>query len=1298
MKTKNLFIFLTLLLTSSALAQSVSISIGSSASDTTEVCNGASVTIALSTTGISNITGYEWTVTDGSSSNNFSTSTITFAPTANGYYSISCTVFGSDTVSASVYANVVTPISNVVISSVGGLSSTTLCYGATSGTLSSAVTGGGVSLNYQWQKKNGTGSWVTVGSNTAQLTDVNGLTETTEYRLKVSSGGEGCSEVTSNTISFSVYSPLVAPVITSAQTICYNTVPSSLTGTAATGGDGSYSYTWEVSTDGNNWSSVSNATGLSYSPSQLTTSTYYRLRVTDGCESVTSNQVLITVYSALTSGTLTALDNQLCYNSSTQLTILGTNGGDGSYTRTWESSVDGLNYSVISGQTATTLTTGNLTVDTYYRVVENSGCNVISTSAPILIDVAEDFTIGNLSYNGSTLLCYNESPSVMSISGSGGRSPYTYQWQSKSSSSSTWNNISGATSSTFTETTPLTLDTDYRVLVSSADGCGTLISNVQSISVRDDLVASSITGNQIICNNTSANLTRGIASGADGIFTYEWQSSTDGLNFTDLNSSATTINTGNLTSNHFYRVKVNNALCGTTKYSSVSLVQVRDPLNAGTISIQDAQICYTSLTTLNSVGVTGADGNYTYQWQYFDTNSSAWTAMGSSTASISTGILSADRGYRLIVNSGCNVEDITPVVNVDVADEFVIGTIQNSGLDTICWNTTPSTLSISGSGGRSPYTYQWQRKLVSGSTWSNVGTSSSSYTESTNQTESVEYRVLLTSQDGCGTLVSGVYTIIVRPDMVPPTVSNDVIICHNTGTVLTRGDASGINGVFTYEWESSSNGTTFTGIGQSGTSLSTGNLTSTTWYRAKSSNSLCSVVKYSGAVRVKVRDTLFAGTISVVDNELCYNTGATLSVSNTSGADTNYTYDWQYNEGGVGWTSFSTGITNVSSPSHQSDVDFRVITNSGCNVTAISNILNVQVADSLLPGVISIFEDLVCFGSTPLQMSIQGNTGGYSPYSFNWERRIGLVGAWNTVSTVGSTYQEMDSALEDTYYRVSTISDQGCGTVTTPVQKIRVNELPGEDHWSIVGASLVCSEASGLRYQISNDYNTGTIDWQFNSGVLSSNTLSKVFVDFNSVSTTTLDTMTVVLTSNRTGCKRTIEKQIEISEMASPNECQIVQKTGTNILICSDTTQGVKYHWGYFVKSTGAMVLINSANGRYHNFGGPLDTTNLVYFVRTAYASCYTFSYFNASSNPLSLDAFDGEFKVFPNPASHQIKVEGMSQIIDIHLIDMNGRIYPLGISTEYIDIPEAVSNGVYIIRIRTNSGLVQKRLIIQRS
>ena len=138
---------------------------------------------------------------------------------------------------------------------------------------------------------------------------------------------------------------------------------------------------------------------------------------------------------------------------------------------------------------------------------------------------------------------------------------------------------------------------------------------------------------------------------------------------------------------------------------------VRDPIDAGSISVADSQICQSSFTTLNANNVTGADGNYTYQWQYLNNNVGNWTNTGSANSpSLITAVLTENTSYRVRVNSGCNVEDISSSVLIDVADNFSVETIQNTGSDTICYGASPSILTISGNGGRAPYSYQWQER------------------------------------------------------------------------------------------------------------------------------------------------------------------------------------------------------------------------------------------------------------------------------------------------------------------------------------------------------------------------------------------------------------------------------------------------------------------------------------------------------------------------------------------------------------------------------------------------------------
>jgi hypothetical protein len=88
--------------------------------------------------------------------------------------------------------------------------------------------------------------------------------------------------------------PLVSGKISPAsQTIGYNTFPASLSSTLPTGGNGSYSYQWQSSTNGNTWMNEPGAQALTYVPPALRVTTYYRLvsmsnggRVTSGTATV----------------------------------------------------------------------------------------------------------------------------------------------------------------------------------------------------------------------------------------------------------------------------------------------------------------------------------------------------------------------------------------------------------------------------------------------------------------------------------------------------------------------------------------------------------------------------------------------------------------------------------------------------------------------------------------------------------------------------------------------------------------------------------------------------------------------------------------------------------------------------------------------------------------------------------------------------------------------------------------------------------------------------------------------------
>jgi hypothetical protein len=100
-------------------------------------------------------------------------------------------------------------------------------------------------------------------------------------------------------VTIDEYPALTAGSIGSDQTICYGKIPLPLTETDSPGGgDASYTYQWQQSPNGVDWTDITGATGTAYSPPPLKSDTFYRRNVTS-CTTESGNEVKIKVYPAL---------------------------------------------------------------------------------------------------------------------------------------------------------------------------------------------------------------------------------------------------------------------------------------------------------------------------------------------------------------------------------------------------------------------------------------------------------------------------------------------------------------------------------------------------------------------------------------------------------------------------------------------------------------------------------------------------------------------------------------------------------------------------------------------------------------------------------------------------------------------------------------------------------------------------------------------------------------------------------------------------------------------------------------
>ncbi|MBL7871313.1 MAG: gliding motility-associated C-terminal domain-containing protein [Cyclobacteriaceae bacterium] len=170
--------------------------------------------------------------------------------------------------------------------------------------LTNSVAGGGGTgvPGYQWQSSTtggGVGFSNIAGATSATYDPPAGLLVNTFYRRMNTSGICVPNFAFSNEIQVTVENSITAGTIGNAQTICSGDIPVGLTGSASTGGSGSYTYLWQQSTAGVG-GPFSNASGTNnlqnYTAPALTATTWYRRQTTSGvCASALSNVIEITI-------------------------------------------------------------------------------------------------------------------------------------------------------------------------------------------------------------------------------------------------------------------------------------------------------------------------------------------------------------------------------------------------------------------------------------------------------------------------------------------------------------------------------------------------------------------------------------------------------------------------------------------------------------------------------------------------------------------------------------------------------------------------------------------------------------------------------------------------------------------------------------------------------------------------------------------------------------------------------------------------------------------------------------------
>jgi YD repeat-containing protein len=192
----------------------------------------------------------------------------------------------------------------------------------------------------------------------------------------------------STTIYITTFNPLSAGTLSpGSQTINYGTSPSTITGTAATGGAASpsYAYQWQSSPNASSWTNISGATSQNYSPGVLYTPTYYRRQVTETTSSTVgyTSSVFIAIYPEVMAS-ISPVSQTISSGASASTLSSSVTGGNGTYTYQWQSSPNTTSWTNVG--TASSYSPGVLSATTFYRLIATSnGVSATSNTATVSV-------------------------------------------------------------------------------------------------------------------------------------------------------------------------------------------------------------------------------------------------------------------------------------------------------------------------------------------------------------------------------------------------------------------------------------------------------------------------------------------------------------------------------------------------------------------------------------------------------------------------------------------------------------------------------------------------------------------------------------------------------------------------------------------------------------------------------------------------------------------------------------------------------------------------------------------------
>lgn len=523
------------------------------------------------------------------------------------------------------------------------------------------------SYSYQWQRSVDGG---TVWSNLERATSSTYVVVDSDFgfklRVNVTAVNTNGSTVasSSSTDAITTVVNLQIPVVRG--TLVVGQILTATQGTWYSANTLSYSYQWQSSSNNSSWSNITDETSGTYTLVSGDVTKYIRVQVT------ARSNLGSTVATSSVRGTVGALLNTVLPTISgvarVTETLTATSGtwlnSPGSYSYRWEESTDSLLWDSISGATTSTFSLTSSQAGKYIRVQVKGIKTISGTDYSEVVYSAGTTAVTGLVITNTLAPVVSGSwtvgTSISTTSGTWSTSgTYTYKWQ-RSTDASSWSDISGATSSTYT----LTSDDSGKfvrsvVTATSSTGAGTAYSaSTRKVGAPYNTVVPVVSGTVRV--GATQTTTDGTWSNSPTSITYQWQTSSNGILWSNIGSAtsatyAPTFAQANLQ----IRVQISAVNAVDTATVTSNVVSGFLPPEATAIPTISGTKTVGETLTATSGTWPNADSGFAYQWQR-STDGVTWSSIASATSSTYV-LVTGDAGYvirvqvSLSTNAGTSV-------------------------------------------------------------------------------------------------------------------------------------------------------------------------------------------------------------------------------------------------------------------------------------------------------------------------------------------------------------------------------------------------------------------------------------------------------------------------------------------------------------------------------------------------------------------------------------------------------------------------------------------------------------------